>query len=107
MKRVVALWSLLVMMPITASSHAGEVVFRETETGIYVEMTGEPEKGGGRVQVVEQQAAAQPAPAIQAEDPDDQSSGKDAERRAQRKAAEQLRRKALSEARAAQAEEEE
>lgn len=107
MKGVLALWSLLVLMPLTASSHAGEMVIRETETGIYVEMTGEPEKGAGSVQVAEQQAAAQPSPALQTEDAEDQSSGKDAERRAQRKKAEQLRRKALSEARAAQTEEEE
>jgi len=107
MKRVFALWSLLVLVPLTASSHAGEMVFRETEAGIYVEMTGEPDKGGGRVQVAEQQEAAQPLPALQAEDPDDRQSGTDADRRAKRRSEEQLRRKALSEARGSQMEEEE
>lgn len=41
MKRVTATFSLLAVMSLAAVSQAGEMILRETESGIYVEMTGE------------------------------------------------------------------
>lgn len=66
MKNSVVLWSLLVLLPLTATAHAGQVIFRETETGIYVELTDESEnmpdeQVSRKTRVTEAQAAAQPS----------------------------------------------
>ena len=72
MKKSVLLWSLLVLLPLTTTSHAGQVIYRETETSIYVELTGEWDKisdgqKSGKAQVQEPQAEAQPSSSVSVE----------------------------------------